>query len=42
MRLTSMFAPTDDEVVKISGVAPVTFTVSASAATCIGKSTESV
>jgi hypothetical protein len=39
IRFTSTTAPTDDAVVWISGVAPVTFTVSASCATFNGKST---
>ena len=38
MRFTSTTAPTDDAVVWMSGVAPVTFTVSASCATFSGKS----
>ena len=42
MRLISTTAPTDDAVVSISGVAPVTLTVSASAATFSGKSIDCV
>ena len=39
MRFTSTTAPTPDAVVWMSGEAPVTLTVSASAATFIAKST---
>jgi hypothetical protein len=42
MRFTSTTAPTPDAVVWMRGEAPVTLTVSASAATFIGKSTACV